>query len=144
MPGHKKPVIGVKFLPVKYDRIEKEIDPNGEASANLESEKDYRYIYAVATLESVVLYDTQSNRPIAYLGNLHYAPLTDVGFSCDGSLLVMSSTDGFCSLVEFAEGELGISRFVPALESSVPESDLKPVEVKVQILNSSFIKSKLK
>lgn len=38
----------------------------------------YRMVYAVATLDSVYLYDTQQAGPLAMLGNLHYAPFTDL------------------------------------------------------------------
>jgi chromatin assembly factor 1 subunit B len=67
----------------------------------------YRYIFAVATLDAVVIYDTQSTRPLAFLGNLHYSFLSDVAWSANGLLLVISSQDGFCTYVEFEEGELG-------------------------------------
>jgi chromatin assembly factor 1 subunit B len=54
-----------------------------------------------------VLYDTDHNAPIGSISNLHYATITDIAWSFDGSILFMSSTDGFCSMVEFTEGELG-------------------------------------
>lgn len=38
----------------------------------------YRMVYAVATLDSVYLYDTQQEGPICMFGNLHYAPFTDL------------------------------------------------------------------
>ena len=38
----------------------------------------YRMVYAVATLDSVYLYDTQQAGPLAMFGNLHYAPFTDL------------------------------------------------------------------
>ncbi len=71
----------------------------------------YRYIFAVATLDSVVVYSTQRShvKPIAYLSNLHYAPLTDISWSKDGHFLLLSSTDGFCTIVEFEAEELGIA-----------------------------------
>ena len=61
----------------------------------------------MATLDAVVIYDTQSTRPIAFLGNLHYSFLSDISWSADGLLLMMSSQDGFCTYVEFEENELG-------------------------------------
>ncbi|BGP56977.1 hypothetical protein JCM8202_000470 [Rhodotorula sphaerocarpa] len=67
----------------------------------------YRMVYAVATLDSVYLYDTQQAGPLAMLGNLHYAPFTDLTWSPDGNTLVVSSQDGYCSIVAFAPGELG-------------------------------------
>lgn len=89
----------------------------------------YRMVYAVATLDSVYLYDTQQAGPIAMFGNLHYAPFTDLTWcalplppslsraaltpdaprirSVDGQTLVISSQDGYCSVVAFEPGELG-------------------------------------
>lgn len=64
-------------------------------------------VFAVATLDTVVLYDTQQTLPIAMIGRIHYATLTDLTWSSDGKLLVISSSDGYCSLVEFEERELG-------------------------------------
>ncbi|GAA5977903.1 hypothetical protein JCM10908_005142 [Rhodotorula pacifica] len=67
----------------------------------------YRMVYAVATLDSVYLYDTQQAGPLAMFGNLHYAPFTDLTWSPDGQTLVVSSQDGYCSVIAFEPGELG-------------------------------------
>jgi len=68
----------------------------------------YRMIFAVAMKSSVYLYDTQQRTPIAIISNIHYARLTDLTWSTDGRILIVSSTDGFCSVINFEEGELGI------------------------------------
>ncbi|XP_064549059.1 chromatin assembly factor 1 subunit B [Drosophila montana] len=67
----------------------------------------YRMIYAVATKNSVFFYDTQQPVPFAIVSNIHYTRLTDLTWSNDGNVLIVSSTDGFCSLLTFAENELG-------------------------------------
>ncbi|XP_008556657.1 chromatin assembly factor 1 subunit B [Microplitis demolitor] len=67
----------------------------------------YRLVFAVATQKSVFIYDTQQISPIAIISNIHYTRLTDVTWSSDGRLLVVSSTDGYCSIIHFQEGELG-------------------------------------
>lgn len=67
----------------------------------------YRMVFAVATKSSVFLYDTQQALPFGVISNIHYTRLTDLAWSSDGRLLIVSSTDGFCSLVTFAEEELG-------------------------------------
>lgn len=67
----------------------------------------YRMIYAVATKNSVFFYDTQQPVPFAIVSNIHYTRLTDLTWSTDGNVLIVSSTDGFCSLLTFAENELG-------------------------------------
>ncbi|KAI9575215.1 chromatin assembly factor 1 subunit B-like [Glossina fuscipes] len=67
----------------------------------------YRMIFAVATRSSVYFYDTQQKSPFGLISNIHYTRLTDITWSSDGRIVVVSSTDGFCSLITFEEGELG-------------------------------------
>ncbi|KAJ0175871.1 hypothetical protein K1T71_009030 [Dendrolimus kikuchii] len=66
-----------------------------------------RMVLAVATKRSVLIYDTQQKTPVALISNIHYTRLTDLTWSPGGRTLVASSTDGFCSVITFAEGELG-------------------------------------
>ncbi|XWW95478.1 hypothetical protein V2A60_003437 [Cordyceps javanica] len=84
----------------------------GEASAATPGPKPafslpYRMVYAVATQDSVLLYDTQQKTPICVVSNLHCATFTDLAWSNDGLTLLVSSSDGFCSTLSFAPGELG-------------------------------------
>lgn len=67
----------------------------------------YRVIFAVATKKSVYFYDTQQKMPFGIISNIHYARLTDLAWSSDGTTVVVSSVDGFCTVVTFDEGELG-------------------------------------
>ncbi|KAK5943022.1 Chromatin assembly factor 1 subunit [Knufia obscura] len=67
----------------------------------------YRMVYAVATQDAVLVYDTQQTIPLCVVSNLHYATFTDLAWSNDGLTLMMSSSDGFCSTLTFASGELG-------------------------------------
>ncbi|KAK6508615.1 hypothetical protein TWF506_010697 [Arthrobotrys conoides] len=67
----------------------------------------YRMVYAVATKDAVLIYDTQQQTPLCIVSNLHYAAFTDLTWSPDGNTLLMTSTDGFCSVIAFNPGELG-------------------------------------
>ncbi|KAK7953433.1 chromatin assembly factor 1 subunit B [Apiospora saccharicola] len=67
----------------------------------------YRVMYAVATQDSVLLYDTQQMTPICVVSNLHLATFTDLAWSGDGQTLLISSSDGYCSTLSFEAGELG-------------------------------------
>ncbi|KAL4910868.1 hypothetical protein BDW74DRAFT_3267 [Aspergillus multicolor] len=67
----------------------------------------YRVVYAVATQDAVLVYDTQQQAPLCVVSNLHFATFTDLAWSNDGLTLIMSSSDGFCSTLSFAQGELG-------------------------------------
>lgn len=40
----------------------------------------YRMVFAIATLDSILLYDTQQTAPFGFIGNIHYAALTDVAW----------------------------------------------------------------
>ncbi|KAI9733014.1 MAG: hypothetical protein M1834_003558 [Cirrosporium novae-zelandiae] len=67
----------------------------------------YRIVYAVATQDAVLVYDTQQQTPLCIVNNLHFATFTDLTWSTDGLTLLMTSSDGFCSCLSFAPGELG-------------------------------------
>lgn len=80
----------------------------------------YRIVYAVATQDAVHLYDTQQQKPLCVVNNLHYATFTDLTWSADGNTLLMTSSDGFCSVLTFAPGELGTIYHVPAASRHTP------------------------
>lgn len=67
----------------------------------------YRLMYAVACQDAVLLYDTQQTGPVAIFRGLHYAGFTDIAWSPDGQAMMLSSADGYCSIVVFDLGELG-------------------------------------
>ncbi|KAL7274762.1 Chromatin assembly factor 1 subunit [Rhizina undulata] len=79
----------------------------------------YRMVYAVATQDSVLIYDTQQQTPICVVSNLHFAVFTDLTWSADGLTLLMTSTDGFCSVVVFMPGELG-EKYTGPIPTSPP------------------------
>jgi len=45
--------------------------------------------------------------PIMYVSGIHFDTLTDIAWSKDGQYLIATSKDGYCSMIEFAAGELG-------------------------------------
>ncbi|XP_063932198.1 uncharacterized protein LOC135144135 isoform X2 [Zophobas morio] len=98
-PGLEKPAVAVRFCPVKFNRLPLKGAPLFDLP--------YRHVFSVVTLNSVLLYDTQHSHPFAALANLHYASLTDASWSPDGSMLFVSSRDGYCSIINFDSGELG-------------------------------------
>ncbi|KAK9828964.1 hypothetical protein WJX72_003084 [[Myrmecia] bisecta] len=97
------PVMAVRFSPLLLELLpaQEGVEPLG--NINL----PYRMVFAVATRESVIVYDTQSSVPLAVIGALHYDAITDVAWAPDGRMLAVSSRDGYCSIVTFEEGELG-------------------------------------
>ncbi|KAI0267499.1 WD40-repeat-containing domain protein [Gloeopeniophorella convolvens] len=65
----------------------------------------YRMLFAVATMDTVVIHDTQQAGPICMLTKLHYDEFTDMTWcvSPDGQCLMLSSRDGYCTIVVFDE-----------------------------------------
>lgn len=66
----------------------------------------YYMIFAIATTNSVLIYSTDSLKPLYGMGNFHYAALTDLTWK-DDRVLAVSSSDGFISFFTFQKGELG-------------------------------------
>ncbi|KAK4048467.1 Chromatin assembly factor 1 subunit [Microbotryomycetes sp. JL221] len=87
----------------------------------------YRMVYAVATLDTVFLYDTQQAGPICMFGNLHYAPFTDMSWTPDGDTLVLSAQDGYCSIIAFEPSELGTPYKATVKELAPPPDMLRSV-----------------
>lgn len=88
----------------------------------------YRMIFAVATKSSVYLYDTQQKTPFALISNIHYTRLTDISWSGDGKILIVSSTDGFCSMISFNDGELGELHEMVVEETAGVEKEKTPTK----------------
>ncbi|KAJ7945256.1 Chromatin assembly factor 1 subunit like, partial [Quillaja saponaria] len=99
LPGASKAVIAVRFCPILFSL-------RGTNTAGF-FKLPYRLIFAVATLNSLYIYDTESTPPIAILAGLHYAAITDITWSPDARYLALSSQDGYCTLIEFENDELG-------------------------------------
>ncbi|KAK4049800.1 Chromatin assembly factor 1 subunit [Microbotryomycetes sp. JL201] len=133
LPGHKTTSIGIRFCPVLWHlrqlgsanadqamHIDLDVNTKDVKLPSAESATvgdaiapaslfnlPYRMVYAVATLDTVFLYDTQQAGPICMFGNLHYAPFTDMTWTADGETLVLTAQDGYCSVIAFEPGELG-------------------------------------
>ncbi|KAF9115949.1 hypothetical protein BGX27_005641 [Mortierella sp. AM989] len=133
LPGQKKPSVAVRCSPVLYElrhqlqcvkqssqrASDKQNSTNNGAVTTTADGKNvssappsmfglgYRSIYAVATQDSILIYDTQQATALALVSHLHYATFTDMAWSSDGCNLILTSTDGFCSIISFEEGELG-------------------------------------
>ncbi|PSS08882.1 hypothetical protein PHLCEN_2v3449 [Hermanssonia centrifuga] len=63
----------------------------------------YRMLYAVATMDTIAIHDSQQAGPVCLLTKLHYDEFTDMSWSPDGQCLILSSRDGYCTIVVFDE-----------------------------------------
>lgn len=92
-----KPAIAVAFNPFLY-----------EPSATSPVLKlAYKMIFAVATHDSILIYDTENFKPLGYVSNLHYSSITDLKWDSDGTKIIVSSTDGFCLIISFDDNVFG-------------------------------------
>mmetsp|Transcript_13724 Transcript_13724/g.24499 ORF Transcript_13724/g.24499 Transcript_13724/m.24499 type:complete len:521 (-) Transcript_13724:74-1636(-) len=122
LPGASKPSIGAAFSPVLFSLREGSCKPWYDG--------DFRMLFAVATLDSVLLYDTQHRIPIAAAEHLHLSQITDIAWTADGLNLLVSSNDGYCSILALDLEESGkplektrypeISLLAPALVTLTP------------------------
>ncbi|KAJ0040288.1 hypothetical protein Pint_27220 [Pistacia integerrima] len=111
LPGASKPVVAVRFCPLAFSL-------RGSNSGGF-FKLPYRLVFAIATLNSLYIYDTESVAPTAILAGLHYAAITDISWSPNARYLALSSQDGYCTLVEFENDELGSPISLSGLQSSL-------------------------
>lgn len=106
----------------------------------------YRSVFAVLTTDSILVYDTHHTRPLSVVRGLHYAGLSDCQWSTDGMKLVVSSIDGYVSIISFEHGELGEVYGRAALPQSIaagslasPTSVQSPLQSQNTNVNASSI-----
>ncbi|XP_037096019.1 chromatin assembly factor 1 subunit B [Syngnathus acus] len=123
LPCPTKATLAVRCCPVYFElRTKKAEDGSTEPLPNLFN-LPYRMVFAVASEDSIFLYDTQQALPFGLVSNIHYHTLSDLTWSRDGSFLAVSSTDGYCSFLSFSPGELGTPlKEPPTLEVFTPTS----------------------
>ena len=100
--GSARPSIAVRASPILYSHRGSDARQNGVFTL------PYRMLFAVATLDSVLVYDTSRPHPVAAVANLHYDKLTDIAWSPSGHTLLLSSVDGYCSILCFDDADLGV------------------------------------
>ncbi|XP_058715820.1 chromatin assembly factor 1 subunit B [Poecile atricapillus] len=108
LPCPGKGTLAVRCCPVYFElRGASAKDETNPKSPPALFNLPYRLVFAVASEDSVLFYDTEQSFPFGYVSNIHYHTLSDISWSSDGSFLAISSTDGYCSFVTFEEDELG-------------------------------------
>ncbi|KAK6459859.1 WD40-repeat-containing domain protein [Scheffersomyces coipomensis] len=116
--GLNKPATVISFNPNLYQLPESKLETS---SSQHKLNLPYQMIFAVATQESIIIYNTSDFQPLGYVSNLHYSYITDIAWSPEGDKIIVSSTDGFCSVISFDEGIFG----------SIYEAPIEKVEEKV-------------
>ncbi|KFP63198.1 Chromatin assembly factor 1 subunit B, partial [Cariama cristata] len=109
LPCPGKATLAVRCCPVYFElRRAFNKDEISQKSSPALFNLPYRLVFAVASEDSVLFYDTEQPFPFGYVSNIHYHTLSDISWSSDGAFLAISSTDGYCSFVTFEKDELGI------------------------------------
>ncbi|XP_037653816.1 chromatin assembly factor 1 subunit B [Choloepus didactylus] len=123
LPCPGKATLAVRCCPVYFElRPVVETDKAAREPGPELVDLPYRLVFAVASEDSVLLYDTQQSFPFGYVSNIHYHTLSDISWSSDGAFLAISSTDGYCSFVTFEKDELGIPlKEKPVLITRTPD-----------------------
>jgi len=138
LPAKDKYTIAVRFSPLVYalrqsGSARKSVSNSGQQpwiAANSLFSLPYRMVYAVATQNAVMFYDTQQAAPFARVCNIHYTGLTDLTWSPCGNILLVSSSDGYCSIITFTPGELGQEYLAPVGEKCSPQLPTEDVSEK--------------
>eukprot|EP00850_Spirogloea_muscicola_P018603 SM000172S03076 [mRNA] locus=s172:114953:125746:- [translate_table: standard] len=124
LPSPGKAVVAVRFCPVffqpSFSPVKGE-DAKNAATCGSAFKLPYNLVYAIASLNSVYLYNTKQLQPVAVLGGIHYAAVTDIAWSQDARFLAISSQDGYCTIVSFEAGELGTPLALADLPSHIAE-----------------------
>lgn len=68
----------VETDPMLIDESKDSIADAGNNASIVMFSLPYRMVYAIATQDSVLIYDTQQQTPLCAISNLHYATFTDL------------------------------------------------------------------
>lgn len=99
LPTPGKAAVAIAFSPILYE-VDKTV-------SGAPFKLPYKMVFAVATQNAVAIYDTQQLQPLGVSTNLHYSTISDIAWETDGQNLIVTSTDGFCSCINFDEGVFG-------------------------------------
>lgn len=93
-------------------------------------ELPYALIFSVQTIDQVLIYSTESIFPLAVIGNLHYAYITDMAWLTSHQIIV-SSYDGYCSTIQVDPKLTGEELPIEEVQSE----DLKALLMERQTVN---------
>ena len=135
--NHEKASVVVKACPklftipnaTKTRNVDKEnaksssLERNSKQNHAIDYNLPYRSIFAVLTMDAVFVYDSVQLEPLVIVKGLHYSSLTDAVWTENGLNLIVTSSDGYLSVICFAEGELG--EFYERTDTILPEQSFE-------------------
>ena len=101
LPTLDKSPVCVRFCPIIFRK--EDTDESCEELISLE----YKIAFAVGTIDSIYIYDTQSTVPRSIHTNIHYLQINDLSWRGD-SMLAACSSDGYITFIIFEKNEIGI------------------------------------
>jgi len=103
LPTLNKASVCTKFCPILFKKDEIK-ENKGDKVELLDIE--YKMVFAIGTIDSIFIYNTQSITPISVITSIHCQAITDLSWH-GSSTLAASSSDGYISFVVFEKNELG-------------------------------------
>ena len=103
IPTLDKSSICVKFCPLFFKK--ESTDESSSTPALLDL--PYTMVFAIATIDSVFIYGTDSIQPRYVLTNIHFQSITDLAWN-GAETLAIASSDGYITFCLFEKGELGV------------------------------------
>lgn len=80
-PNLKRAPVVVRFSPHKYTlRHNRSEQKQSSGNGLVPLVQTYRSIFAVGTQDTIYIYDTEQTKPIASIGQLHYATYNDLAW----------------------------------------------------------------
>lgn len=107
IPTLDKSAVCIRFCPIIFKKDPQNDNEEMEGVRNSEMiDLPYKMVFAIGTLDSIFIYDTQSILPRFAITNIHYQPLTDIAWK-GSSMLAASSSDGYITFISFDPEEIG-------------------------------------
>lgn len=97
LPIPDSTAVACRFCPVAFEASD---------NSSLLTGLGYKWVWAIATRTTILIYDSEHIQPLHAVSNAHYSSLTDLVW-CSSRMLAVTSNDGFVSLLTFEENELG-------------------------------------
>lgn len=115
LPGIKTHANCIRFCPLL---LQLQPDLNSDENPAL-IDLPYRLVFAVATIDNVLIYTTQSIHPLMVIKNLHYDSINDLSWM-NHKMLMVASSDGYCSFIKMDPSLIGEP--LPPTSELIPEA----------------------
>lgn len=121
IPNLKKRCLCVSFNKNYYQR-----NSATTASSNLFL-LDYKMVFAIATDDEIMIYETDNLNCLMRIKNLHYYTIYDISWNAEGDKIIICSKDGFMSAIDLKNYRFG------ELISEKPVEDEMDIEESIEV-----------